>query len=131
MRKKLLIIGMCVAMTFSMTACGDKKDKEKETTTTASEEKSSEEGSSENSSEEETVAGYNEGDKVVKGDNEVVTLADYTKLTAKKSSVQVSADSVESSIKSILTGYPVRRNRLLTARQSPPMKICFSLAAQQ
>lgn len=102
MRKKLLILGMCVAMTFSMTACGDKNDEEKETTTAASEE-----NSDGDSSEEETVAGMNAKDNVVEGDNEVVELADYTKLSAAKSEVEVSSDNVESSIDSILAGFPV------------------------
>lgn len=117
MKKKLLIIGMCVAMTFSMTACGDKKDKEGETTTAASEE-----NSSEDSSEEETVAGYNEKDKIIEGDNEVVELADYTKLSTAKADVTVSSDSVDSSIKSILAGFPVTEG---TVKETDVVNIDF------
>ncbi len=99
MKKKILILGMCVAMTFSMAACSKDKESEKETTTTAA---------SEESSEKETVAGMNEKDEVVDGDNEVVELYDYTKLSAPKADVEITADSVDSSIDSILTGFPVK-----------------------
>ena len=113
MKKKLLIIGMCVAMTFSMTACGDKKDKEKETTTESSE-KSSEE--------ETTIAGTNEKDKIVEGDNELVELGDYKKLSVKKDDVKVSSDNVDSSIKSILAGYPVKEG---TVKETDVVNIDF------
>ena len=103
MKKKLLILGMCTMMAFSVTACGGEDKKEKDTTTTAA----SNENDSDSNEEETTVAGSNEKDKVVDGDSEVVELADYKKLTAPKKDVEVSADSVESSIDSILTGFPV------------------------
>jgi len=98
MKKKILILGMCVVMAFSITACSDKDKKENETTTTASED---------SSEEETTIAGSNEKDKVVDGDSEVVELADYTKLEAPKADVEVAATDVESSIDSILAGFPV------------------------
>lgn len=92
MRKKILLVGMCVMLAFSAYACKkDDTSKEKETT----------------SSEKAPVSGKNEKDKVVDGDGKVVELADYTKLEADKSVADVTEESIESSIKSIASDYPV------------------------
>lgn len=93
MRKRIIVLGMCVVMAFSMTAC--KKKDNKETTTESSQESS-------------LPDGLNEKDDVKEGEGEVVNLADYKKLTVGASKVTISDNSLDSSINSVLDGYPVK-----------------------
>lgn len=90
MKKRLFILGMCMALAFSMTACkkdSDSKQDEKESSALA--------------------AGLNENDKVVEGDSKVTELADYTKLQVYSSQVEVTDLEMQNSIASVLAYFPV------------------------
>lgn len=95
MKKKLFVLGMCIALVCSVTAC--KKEDKKEDTT------------SESASQGSALAeGVNEKDKVVDGENKMVELSDYKELQVYSSQIEITDTSLESSISSILANYPVK-----------------------
>ena len=100
MRKRLLLIGMCVVMAFSTVAC-KKKDSKKDNTETTSA-----------SEQETTVPGSNPKDSVAEGDAKVTELAEYKGLEVYKSKVTIADTSVDSSVNSILSQYPVKEGKV-------------------
>ena len=100
MRKRLLLIGMCVVMAFSTVAC-KKKDSKKDNTETTSA-----------SEQETTVPGSNPKDSVAEGDAKVTELAEYKGLEVYKSKVPIADTSVDSSVNSILSQYPVKEGKV-------------------